>query len=124
MARFWFDETYAGRIKQWDFQWTFSGWLRDAVSVTPRVNLVTNIGHGSDATHMRDDSHPFAAVPVEAMPFPLRHPQDVAVLEEADRMVWDTVFPRFQRFRRRRLWRPVSRLTDQARAVLTRDRAW
>ena len=52
IARLFFDETYAGRIDQWDFQWALAGWLRDAVSITPAANLVTNIGFGDGGTHL------------------------------------------------------------------------
>jgi hypothetical protein len=90
-----FDETYAGRIRQWDFQWVLSGWLRDAVAVVPRVNLVTNIGHGAAGTHQRDPTHPLARLRTTPMAFPLRHPQELSVLEERDLALWESMRPQY-----------------------------
>ena len=97
MCRMFFDGTYEGTIRQWDFQWVLSGWLRDAVCVTPTRNLVTNIGHGVAGTHLRDPTHPLANLPSISLDFPLRHPPGVAVLEEADRRHWQQAVERFQR---------------------------
>jgi hypothetical protein len=100
LARFWFDATHAGTIKQWDFQWTFSGWLRNSVAVTPSVNLVTNIGFGNDATHLHDVNDPFAGVEAQPIDFPLRHPPRVAVVDGTDRAVWDVLAASFEQGRR------------------------
>ena len=35
----------------WDYQWTFNCWYNDGLAVTPKYNLVSNIGIGPDATH-------------------------------------------------------------------------
>jgi hypothetical protein len=99
IARVLFDGTYSGRIKQWDFQWVLAGWIRDALSATPSVNLVRNIGFGEAATHLRDPNHPNANLTTSPMPFPLRHPPDVVVLEEADQAEWDLVSPNYPRLR-------------------------
>jgi hypothetical protein len=100
LARYWFDGTHAAPIRQWDFLWTFSGWLRDAVAATPSVNLVSNIGYGENATHLRDRNHPFANVPAQSIDFPLRHPPRVEVLDAAERAAWDVLVARFARARR------------------------
>lgn len=107
LARFWFDATYA-RPTQWDFQWTFSGWLGDALAVTPSVNLVSNIGYGEGATHLHDVKHPFAGLPVHSMSFPLRHPPRVEAFDDADRATWDILAPRFARARRVRVRRRMA----------------
>ena len=114
ICSFLFEETYQGRINQWDFQWVFSGWLRDALAILPTVNLVTNIGFGESATHDNDPDHPFADRPAQEMIFPLRHPPEIAVLEEADRAIWDSVAERYPRFRRG--------LFDRARGYISRRR--
>jgi hypothetical protein len=99
-----FDETYSGRIDQWDFQWVFAGWTRNAVSAIPTVNLVSNVGFGDRATHLHDPGHPRANLATMPMEFPLRHPVEVSVLEEADRAEWESVFAEYARFVRRRRW--------------------
>ena len=95
LARFWFDH-----LHQWDFQWMFSGWLKDAVTATPSVNLVTNIGFGQGATHLLDPHDPFAEATTQSIDFPLRHPPRVEPLESADRAAWDTLVEQFMRARR------------------------
>lgn len=35
----------------WDYVWRYCIWKQNGLSITPRVNLVTNIGHGVGATH-------------------------------------------------------------------------
>lgn len=109
VAQLYFDETYAGRIDQWDFQWAFCGWLQDAFSVIPSSNLVRNIGYGAAATHELDDRHPFADLPTQAMSFPLRHPPGVEVMESADMETWARLLPVFPDLANRdRPWQRVA----------------
>lgn len=100
LARAWFDGAYGGPIRQWDFHWMFSGWRRNALAATPSVNLISNIGFGTGATHHRDAAHPFANVPTRAIEFPLRHPPEVQVLRAADRALWEVAVARFMRAQR------------------------
>jgi len=79
-----FDAAHAG-LDTWDYQWVFSAWLRHGCAIAPERNLVRNLGVGGDATNTRK-------APVEALAttgpitFPLRHPRDVAVAVDADRL--------------------------------------
>jgi hypothetical protein len=125
VARFLFDQTYADEAGQWDFQWVLAGWRRGGVSVTPGVNLVTNIGFGEGATHLQDPDHPRANLASGPMCFPLRHPPDVTVHQEADRAEWELVTQRFPQLaapRERRvplelLRRGYAALSDRARSA-------
>jgi hypothetical protein len=117
IAELFFDAAHSGEMPQWDFYFAFSGWLRDALAVTPNVNLVENIGYGEEATHQRDPSYPFAGVKAAPVTFPLVHPDKVEVCEAADRAVWEAVFPVFPQFRRRGTPAQVARA---ARGVLRR----
>jgi hypothetical protein len=103
IARIIFDKTHAGGVPVWDFQWVFAGWRRNAVSVIPEINLVTNIGHGEAATNERNPNHPLANRPSSPLAFPLRHPPDVNVLERADNDEWQLVYPWYVPRGRRRL---------------------
>lgn len=62
-------------LTAWDHQWSFARTINSGLSVTPSVNLVSNIGFGADATHTSDMSETH----LEAYPmrFPLQHPQSV-----------------------------------------------
>lgn len=92
-----FDDTHAGKIDTWDYQLTFAAWQTNCLSVLPEVNLVTNLGFGPEATHTKACNSPDAALPVEPMEFPLRHPTHVQPCVEADEFTFESSF----RFRRR-----------------------
>lgn len=49
-----FDKIKAKKIDTWDYQWTFTCWYNDGLSVVPMKNLITNIGFGIDATHTQN----------------------------------------------------------------------
>jgi hypothetical protein len=84
--------TYAG-LEAWDRAWVFACWLRNAVSVTPNVNLVSNIGFREDATHTGPElASVFGALPTEPMRFPLRHPSSVDANASADAYIERLVF--------------------------------
>ena len=75
--RYWhaiFERMYRGDgPNTWDYQWMFTNLCRHALAVTPRVNLVQNIGFGADATHSTNpDGAP--RVNVGGLAFPLQHP--------------------------------------------------
>ena len=47
-----FEAVYRGKIDTWDYQWVYSIWKNGGCVITPGVNLVENIGHGRNPTHM------------------------------------------------------------------------
>jgi len=51
-----FDAVAQGKIDTWDYQWGFCRLINSGLSVVPRVNLISNIGFGADATHTTADS--------------------------------------------------------------------
>lgn len=84
-AAYWrdrFDETPA--IDSWAYRWLFANWVAGRLCITPDVNLVANVGFGADATHTTQDTSPVADVALAALRFPLRHPDAVVALREAD----------------------------------------
>ena len=68
----------------WDAQWAYTLWVQHGLSVTPTVNMVTNIGWGADATHTNSSDNPLGQLPLEEMTFPLAHPSHMVVNREAD----------------------------------------
>ena len=48
-----FDDVYNCRIDTWDYQVSFLLWSSARLAITPRINLVENIGFGPDATHTK-----------------------------------------------------------------------
>ncbi len=78
-----FDRIYAGAIDTWDAQWQYAIFRHGGLSITPAVNLISNIGFGPEATHTTHLT-PEAALATAAIG-PLRHPQTVGRNEAADR---------------------------------------
>ncbi|WP_218079624.1 hypothetical protein [Anthocerotibacter panamensis] len=69
-----FNATYNGKIDTWDYQWVYSSWLQNGLSILPSTTLVTNLGFGKGATHTTTIT-PFANMQTKPMDFPLRHPE-------------------------------------------------
>jgi hypothetical protein len=46
-----FDATYEGRVDTWDYQWVYTNFKHDRLSIVPNWNMVENIGFGAGATH-------------------------------------------------------------------------
>jgi len=76
--------TYSGEVDTWDYQWQFCRLVHGSLAVVPAVNLVSNIGCGSDATHVIDPDNPRAGLPARAMTFPLHHPPYTVCDDAAD----------------------------------------
>ncbi len=87
-----FQEYYEGRINSWDGQWAFAVLSQGGLAINPSVNLVTNIGFGSEALSCKDPHSRFANIPIEPMTFPLRHPPFLLIDQEADARIQRDVF--------------------------------
>ncbi len=77
------DKVYKGRINTWDYQWAFTCIAQGGLTVIPNVNLISNIGFGSTATHTTSNSF-LANIPTEALESPVIHPPEIVRAEEAD----------------------------------------
>lgn len=78
-------------IDTWDYQWTFSQWYHQAINITPAVNLVKNIGFGSDATHTTANNERLSNL--ETRPLKIaRHPHEIRINEAADRYLFETFY--------------------------------
>jgi len=68
----------------WDFQFMFLQWKLGGLTVTPNVNLVSNIGYGEDATHTSwGKNNPNLNRSVSNI-FPLVHPDKIEANRNAD----------------------------------------
>lgn len=68
------ENAYRSRIDTWDFQWHFAVMSQHGLAVTPRHNLISNIGFTPDATHTQDPQSTRANLPTHPMALPLQHP--------------------------------------------------
>jgi hypothetical protein len=89
VAAYWterFDEMYSGTgPNTWDYQWVYTNLVNHSLSIVPRVNLVTNIGFGPDATHTVASGDGLK-VETEQIDFPLLHPPSLLPLRSMDRI--------------------------------------
>jgi hypothetical protein len=67
----------------WDFQWTFACWLNQGLSISPTVNLVSNLGFAANATHTFRPNR-FSNMPTQALDWPLQHPTEICPNKAAD----------------------------------------
>ncbi len=94
-----FDCARAGQIDSWAYPWTACVWYHGGLTVTPNVNLVSNIGFGEDATHTTSATSALAGLPAHPLGDELRHPAQVERDQAADRYAFDHTFGgRGQRF--------------------------
>jgi hypothetical protein len=79
-----FDAVHGNRgPNTWDYQWFYTRLKNNALNIIPRVNLVSNIGFGLDATHTVEvDSR--LIQPTKTIEFPLRHPSSFIPLRSVD----------------------------------------
>ncbi|NEP20030.1 MAG: tetratricopeptide repeat protein [Leptolyngbya sp. SIO4C1] len=61
---------------EWIYQWSFVKLSLRGLSIVPAVNLVTHIGAGAEATHIKDKT---PLMPQSPIPFPLVDPPRVEV---------------------------------------------
>jgi hypothetical protein len=93
--RYWktiFNSVYEGKINSWAYRWTFACWMQSGLTLLPAVNLVANLGFGRQAVHTRDWTSRFSNMPVEAMIFPLKHPEFIIRSHGRDNFTEQNVF--------------------------------
>ena len=89
--KFWskiFNQVYSGKIDTWDYSWLFSAWFQNALTVTPNVNLVSNIGFGPNSTHTNDANDKAANIPTKEVGV-INHPISINRSVEADRWTFN-----------------------------------
>jgi hypothetical protein len=68
-----FNSVYQNKIDTWDYQWLFASRINNRLTVTPNINLITNIGFDDGATHCIKNSST-SNIDLQEMIYPLRHP--------------------------------------------------
>lgn len=78
-----FERIYKGTIDTWDYQWVLCNWIQNRLSIIPNVNLISNIGFRSDATHTSGSSI-YSDMNTKPILFPLKHPENIYSNTRAD----------------------------------------
>jgi hypothetical protein len=79
-----FQTVYDNALDTWDFQWVYTVWEKNGMSIIPNVNLVSNIGFGEEATHTKATGHILSEVKTDTLDKTI-HPTEMKTNEEADR---------------------------------------
>ena len=87
VQRFWlvvFRKNYKSRDDSWDWPWCFALFNKKGLVVTPKTNLVSNIGFDSLALHTKDSNNRLAHLPIKPLEFPLLRQEPITVNKRAD----------------------------------------
>jgi hypothetical protein len=80
-----FDMMFEGRGPDtWDYQWVYTNFYGNRLTVVPRVNLIMNIGFGTGATNTGNVDARFMPK-LKAIKFPLKHPAAIIPSRSLDR---------------------------------------
>lgn len=107
VVAFWetlFQKFYSKQRTNWDGQWTFACFANDGLSIMPKINLISNIGFGENATHTKQARHKFANLETCPMRFPLIHPVKKTVDDIADSYTMKQVFGVNENFKQEIKW--------------------
>jgi glycosyltransferase involved in cell wall biosynthesis len=114
-----FERTYRGEIDTWDYQWHWAVYRRQGLSVVPRRNLITNVGHGQQGSHTGDERSPLANLPTSPVEAKLTHPLNVTPDESADKQFF---FARYVVANRMVQYHvPVAVATEPQRVIVAHD---
>lgn len=75
----------------WDLIWQFNCWSQNGLSISPKHNLVSNIGFGFEGTHCKQTDNPLANLPTTDI-WEISHPGFVIPNLAADRYAFDFVY--------------------------------
>ena len=94
------DSTYLGENNSWAYQFFFLCLMYSGLSITPSLNLVSNIGFTQEGTHTKAVNDTRANLPLHSMNFPLQEPLGIAVDREYD-------YRRYKKVWKRSLWKQI-----------------
>ncbi len=69
-----FQNIYDNKVDTWDYQWVYTVWINQGVTILPTKNIVKNIGFNNLATHTISEDNFFSNFNLEKLKFPLIHP--------------------------------------------------
>jgi len=99
-----FRELKSGMIDTWDYQLTLINFFNNGLSINPNVNLISNIGFRSDATHTSSQDSPYANIPLEEIT-EITLPKFTLPEKKADYALFNHDFDLEERWRKHNLWR-------------------
>jgi hypothetical protein len=119
-CRYWlkkFEQMYQGQIDTWDYPFMFACFSQSGLVATPRVNLVSNLGFGVQATHTHNPRSPFAHMPTAELG-DINHPPFLARSLAADQFVFDQVFDGLKMRQSQTIWGHLSQWKYRIRRLI------
>lgn len=86
-----FEEVFDGAINTWDYQWLYTCWSQNGLSIIPDCNMISNLGFGIDATHTFSKNDSKAKLPVFDI-WDIQHPPFIVHNYQADLYTFDCAF--------------------------------
>lgn len=86
-----FDSVYEGKVDSWAYPWTACNWYNKKLTITPNVNLVSNIGFDERATHTKLKNDKNANLKTFSLQIN-KHPQNVKRNIQADNWTFNFHF--------------------------------
>jgi hypothetical protein len=86
-----FNKCFAGQINTWDYQWHASVWYNGGLTVTPNMNLVSNIGFGPNATNCKSVNSPLVRIATSPVG-KIIHPKVMVQDQTADRFIFNNIY--------------------------------
>lgn len=83
--RYWFNalqNVCDGKIDTWDYQFAYLLFKNQGICLVPKINFISNVGFGVDATHTTDSNCKNANIPHFNITFPLKHPNNVTLNDQ------------------------------------------
>ncbi len=105
-----FDSTFRGNLNTWDVQWFFSILKNGGVSINPAVNLVKNIGFGSEGTHTTSSNKDMEKIKTSPISFPLIHPKKIELDIDFITELYKSIIPKKNSI--------LSRITNKIHRIL------
>jgi len=87
-----FYRVYGGKRDIWDYQWIHACWIKRGITIHPKVNLISNIGHGPKATHTFWKKNPIANFPRQDMKT-INHPPKIILSKKYDNEIFHIIAP-------------------------------
>ena len=82
-------QSLGAKATWWDYQWIYTCWVNNGYTVCPSVNLIQNLGIGSNASATHTSNyHPILSnLQLNDLDFPLSHPAEISLHKEMDAFI-------------------------------------
>lgn len=69
-----FKSVYENQLDTWDYQWVYTVWKHNGLSIIPNINMVRNVGFHLEATHTKSSDSKLILQKSESLTEEINHP--------------------------------------------------